>query len=171
MASFFKVGGAMFTTAIQYFVAQQLLSNPKRYALRMAVQDDARCDQLKTKGDVKSMRDMFVSICVNKDTDPSPVHKRGTSSRKQLFQELGQMLPRDTEESLQSTSGLTNEDLPLPPKRNRPKVQETDSDDDDDDHTSPTVSKAVVTPPPVEVSVEATGKQNKRKGKSSTKKR
>lgn len=86
MALFFKVGGAMFTTSIQYFVAQQLLSNPKRYALRMAVQDDDRCEQFKSTGDLKSMRDMFVSICAKEDSDPSSTRKRGTSSRKQLFQ-------------------------------------------------------------------------------------
>ena len=52
MVQFFKVGRAMFTTAIHFMVAQQLLSHPEGYASQLCTDDD-RCKAFLSGRDLK----------------------------------------------------------------------------------------------------------------------
>lgn len=85
MSQFFKIGGAMFSTAIHYMVAQNLLADPQAYACRLSTEDE-RAREFQSKRDLKSMKEMLVDMCVTPTC--SSTSSTPSTSKKSLLQQL-----------------------------------------------------------------------------------
>ena len=89
---FFRIGGAMFLTSIHFMVAQHIMSNPKNYSVRLSPENDPRCNDFKSKGDLKSMKHMFLSTCVENSERTTPTT---STTRQTLYNELQKLLGED----------------------------------------------------------------------------
>lgn len=102
MQEFFKAGGALFLTAIHFFVAQNVLCDPKSYANRM-VADNPQTEAFKREIDVRSLLIMFENLCI-KDRDKEEKRPHTSGFKKNLMSELSQVInQRSTSSAVQST--------------------------------------------------------------------
>ena len=108
MANFFEIGGAMYLTAIHYLLVQHLVSNPRKYSMALTPDnDERRCDNFKAKGDLKSLKDMLLSMCLQKQKHQSTPATATTSSRKRLLDELNELIHEEEEEEPSSHETAT----------------------------------------------------------------
>ena len=82
----FVVGGAMFTTAIQYIVARSILSNPTNFANKLVLANE-NAQQFKKKQDVKGLPQFLQQECLG-NSKQTYGHSSTSNARKALLQEL-----------------------------------------------------------------------------------
>lgn len=80
----FVVGGAMYTTAIQYIVARSIMSEPNKYAEKL-VGDDRSYKAFKKAKNVKALQRFLHEQCLD---DHTTVQHTSTPSRSSLLQQL-----------------------------------------------------------------------------------
>ena len=151
MAQFFKLGGAMFTTAIQFFVAQHLLSDTDSYASRMATDDD-RCKTFQCNHDLKSLKDMLLKLCVMKLPKQTTAGKATTPNRSLLAQ-LKALQKTET-----ATTSSTRQ-IPL----SDPSSDSSDSSSDSSDSSSSASAAPAPTEPSTSKKVQKSSKSKQKK--------
>ena len=83
----FRVGGAMFTTAIQYIVARSIMSNPTSFSEKLVLENE-NSEEFKGKHDVKGLRNFLQKECLGNSTQSSSGHTSISNARRALLQEL-----------------------------------------------------------------------------------
>ena len=66
----FLLGGAMFTTAIQYMVTRNIMSDPQAYAKKLET-DDRPTKDFKSQANVKSLKAFLQEQCLMNQEQPS----------------------------------------------------------------------------------------------------
>ncbi len=88
MRQMFRVGGAMYATAIHFLVAQEILGDPSSYADRL-IDDCPVGHQFKRQRNLQSLKEMLISACVqNPNSQSSSSTPQRSSVRKNLLVEL-----------------------------------------------------------------------------------
>jgi hypothetical protein len=88
MKQMFQIGGAMYSTAIHFLVAQELLGDPPAYAERLI--DTCEVGKnFKKKPNIGALKQMLTDACVHKTTaGPSTSESPSKSARKNLPRDL-----------------------------------------------------------------------------------
>lgn len=122
MDEFFKIGAAMFTSAIHFKVGKHLLSNPAEYAASLTSSDE-RSVEFKREGDVKALK-KFLSTFVQEN-----VPRRNKPTNTTLLTQLASSEEEEaTEKELIETPREKRRKEKEPAKKKR-KIQETEEEE------------------------------------------